>query len=82
MLKVKNPQHADGTFTVRGEVAGIKVERIYPLSFKRFKKVILLDESKTRKSKLYYLRDKVGKKAKLKSSITAERRDMNLIKSK
>ena len=82
VLKVKNPQHADGTFTVRGEVAGVKVERIYPLSFRKFKKVVLLDEAKTRKSKLYYLRDKVGKKAKLKSKITAKRKDLNLIKAK
>ncbi len=82
VLKVKNPQHWDGTFTVRWEVAGIKVERIYPLSFKNFKKVILLDESKVRRSKLYYLRDKVGKGAKMKSKITPERRDIDLIKAK
>lgn len=82
VIKVKNPQHADGTFTVRGEVAGVKVEKIYPLSFKNFKKVILLDEYKTRRSKLYYLRTKVGKGAKMKSKITADRRDINLVKAK
>lgn len=82
VLKVKNPQQADGTFTVRGDVAGLSVEKIYPLSFPNFKKVILLDEYKTRKSKLYYLRDKIGKDAKMKSKITPERREKDLIKTK
>ena len=82
VLKVKNPQHADGTFTVRGEVAGIMVEKIYPLSFTKFKKVVLLDAFKTRKSKLYYLRDKVGKDAKMKSKITSAQRDSDLMKAK
>lgn len=82
VLKVKNPQHADGTFTVRGDVAGVIVEKIYPLSFTKFKKVVLLDEFKTRKSKLYYLRDKIGKDAKMKSKITPDKRDSDLIKTK
>ena len=82
VLKVKNPQHADGTFTVRGDVAGVMVEKIYPLSFTKFKKVILLDVFKTRKSKLYYLRDKIGKDAKMKSKITSEQRDSDLMKAK
>ncbi|PJA49235.1 MAG: 50S ribosomal protein L19 [candidate division SR1 bacterium CG_4_9_14_3_um_filter_40_9] len=82
VLKVKNPQHADGTFTVRGDVAGVMVEKIYPLSFTKFKKVILLDAFKTRKSKLYYLRDKIGKDAKMKSKITSEQRDSDLMKAK
>jgi len=52
------------------------------LSFNKFKKIILLDEYKIRKSKLYYLREKVGKDAKMKSKITAEKRDSNLLKNK
>lgn len=79
VLKVKNPQQADGTFTVRGEVAWLTVEKIYPLSFPKFKKVILLDEYKARKSKLYYIREKVGKDAKMKSKITAANRDKDLL---
>lgn len=82
VIKVKNPQHADGTFTVRGEVAGVSVEKIYPLSFINFKKVVLLDAFKTRKSKLYYLRDKVGKDAKMKSKITSAQRDTDIMKAK
>jgi large subunit ribosomal protein L19 len=67
---------------VRGEVAGVMVEKIYPLSFTKFKKVILLDAFKTRKSKLYYLRDKIGKDAKMKSKITSAQRDSDIMKTK
>lgn len=68
VLKVKKPKHADGSFTIRGTVAGITIEKIYPLSFPNFKAVNILDEYKVRRAKLYYLREKQGKKsAKLKS---------------
>lgn len=60
-------------------VAGVEVEKIYPLSFSKFDKIILLDEYKVRRSKLYYIRDKVGKDARFKSKITAEKRDINLL---
>ncbi|MBO7094706.1 hypothetical protein J6V86_00475 [bacterium] len=32
---------------------------MYPFSFNKFEKVLLLDEYKVRKSKLYYMRDKI-----------------------
>jgi ribosomal protein L19 len=35
------------------------IEKIYPLSFKKFDKVLLLDDYKTRRAKLYYIREKV-----------------------
>ena len=79
VIKVKKPSHADGTFTVRGNVAGVEVEKIYPLSFNKFDKIILLDEYKIRKSKLYYIRDKVGKDARFKSKISADKRDIDIL---
>ena len=79
VIKVKKPGHADGSFTVRGMVAGVEVEKIYPLSFKNFDKIVLLDEYKVRRAKLYFIRDKVGKDARSKSKITAEKRDINLL---
>lgn len=79
VIKVKNPQHSDGSFTIRGMVAGVEVEKIYPLSFNKFEKVQLLDDYKIRRSKLYYIRDKVGKDARFKSKITADKRDSSLI---
>lgn len=79
IIKVKKPGSADGTFTIRGLAAGQTIEKVYPLSFPKFEKVILLDEYKVRKSKLYYIREKVGKAARMKSKITADRRDTNLL---
>ncbi len=79
VIRVKKPNHADGTFTVRWEVAGVEVEKIYPLSFPKFKKLTLLDDFKIRKSKLYYIRDKVWKSAKMKSKIAAKDREKDLL---
>lgn len=79
VIKVKKPKHADGSFTVRWTVAWVVVEKIYPLSFNKFDKIILLDEYKVRRAKLYYIRDKVGKSARFTSKITPENRDIDLL---
>jgi ribosomal protein L19 len=44
------------------------------MSFPRFAKIILLDEFKVRKSKIYFIKEKVGKDARLKSLISKESR--------
>lgn len=76
---MQHPNHPSGTFTIRGKVAGLTIEKIYPLSFPKFDKVLLLDEFKVRRAKLYYLRDKVGKGAKMKSLSQAETRGLDLL---
>lgn len=78
VIKVKKPKHADGTFTVRGKVAGMNIEKIYPLSFPNFEKVILIDAYKIRQAKIYYIREKIGKDARMKSISTAEQRNVDL----
>ncbi len=80
VIKVKKPNNVDGSFTVRGQVAGLDVEKIYPLSFTKFEKVLLLDEYKIRRAKLYYIREKIGKDARMKSKITADKRNSNILK--
>ena len=80
VIKVKKPNNDDGSFTIRGTVAGNEIEKIYPLSLKKKKKVILLDEYKVRRAKLYYIREKVGKDARMKSKITADKRNKNILK--
>ncbi len=80
VIKVKKPNHPDWTFTIKGKVSWVDVEKIYPLSFSSFEKVELLDEFKTRKSKLYYIRDKQWKDAKMKTIISSERRWKDLVK--
>ena len=80
VIKTKKENHPDGTFTMRWTCSGVTVEKIYPFSFNKFEKVLLLDEYKVRKSKLYYMRDKIWKDARLKSIISAENRDSDLLK--
>jgi len=79
VIKVQKPQHPDGTFMVRGIVAGVMIEKIYPLSYAKFNKVILLDEYKVKRAKLYYLRDKIGKQAKLKTLNNQDKKGVDLM---
>ena len=79
VIKVVKPNHADGTFTVRGKSAWMTVEKIYPLSFPNFAKLVLLDQFRVRRAKLYYIRDKVGKDAKMKSLLTNEDKWVDLL---
>jgi len=78
-LRINKPSHHDGSFVLRGESSGVKVEKIYPLSYMKFNRVELLDEYKVRKSRLFYYRDKIGKAAKLKSIIEKENRNKLLV---
>ena len=54
------------TFTVRKISYGVGVERVFPVHSPRVIKVELLKTGKVRRSKLYYLRDKIGKDARIK----------------
>jgi len=72
IIKVKKGNSHDGTFTVRGKVLWITVEKIYPLSSNIIEKIILLDEKKLKRAKLYYIRGKIGKEARLKSLLSWE----------
>jgi large subunit ribosomal protein L19 len=53
-------------FTVRKVSNGVGVERIFPYSSPHIVAIKLLKRGKVRRAKLYYLRDLVGKKAKIK----------------
>ncbi len=58
------------TFTVRRISYGEGVERIFPLYSPRIEKVVVKKRGKVRRAKLYYLREKTGKKAtKVKEKI-------------
>jgi large subunit ribosomal protein L19 len=54
------------TITVRRAIDGVGVEKIYPLYLSNIVKITVLKSSKVRRSKLYYLRNLSGKKARLR----------------
>lgn len=58
---------ASETFTVRKISYGIGVERVFPLHSPRIEKIEVLREGKVRRSKIYYIRSKKGKAARIKS---------------
>ena len=57
------------TFTVRRVAYDVGVERVFPLHSPNVKDVQVIRYGKVRRSKLYYLRDRVGKAAKVKEQI-------------
>ena len=57
------------TFTVRKDSYGVGVERVFPYHSPHIVKVDIVHRGKVRRSKLYYLRDKIGKDAKVKELI-------------
>ena len=57
------------TFTVRRVSYGVGVEKTFPLHSPRVEKVEVIRTGKVRRAKLYYLRDRVGKAAKVKEQI-------------
>ena len=57
------------TFTVRRVAHGCGVERVFPLHSPTVEKVEVVRNGKVRRAKLYYLRDRVGKAAKVKSKV-------------
>ena len=57
------------TFTVRRISFGIGVERTFPIHSPRIEKVEVIRKGKVRRAKLYYLRQRTGKAAKVKEVI-------------
>lgn len=58
------------TFTVRRVAHGCGIERVFPVHSPIVDKVEVVRSGKVRRSKLYYLRNRVGKAAKVKESIS------------
>jgi large subunit ribosomal protein L19 len=60
-----------GTFTVRRIVFGEGVERIFPLHSPVIESLQVISKGIVHRSKLYYLRDRVGKKTRVKRAVSA-----------
>ena len=57
------------TFTVRRVAHGVGIERVFPMHSPSVVNVDVLRHGRVRRAKLYYLRDRVGKAAKVKEKI-------------
>ena len=56
------------TFTVRRISSGIGVERTFPVHSPKIDSIVVVRQGEVRRAKLYYLRERTGKAAKVKSS--------------
>lgn len=63
------------TFTVRKNSYGVGVERVFPLYSPRIATVEVVRPGKVRRAKLYYIREKIGKAAKIKTLIVKKHAD-------
>ena len=57
------------TFTVRRVSYGVGVEKVFPVHAPSIEKIETVRHGKVRRAKLYYLRDRVGKSAKIKEAL-------------
>jgi large subunit ribosomal protein L19 len=74
MIARKHGNEAGGTMTVRKVIDGVGVERIFPFYSPNIDKIEVVRKSKTRRSKLYNVRDKAAKeiRRKMKNIINAK----------
>ena len=65
-ISVKRQNSINGHFRVRKITSGMGVERVFPFHGPNLEKIEVVQRGKTRRSKLYYLRDRSGKSARIK----------------
>lgn len=70
VLQIKNPSSNGETFTVRKISSGIAVERIFPMLSPNIEKIEVLRRGKVRRARLYYLRGRKGKAARIKEKLS------------
>ena len=72
VIAINSGSGPDKTFTVRKIVDGVGVEKIFPLYSKNITKIKVTKSSDIRRSKLYYMRKRSGKSARLKEKHLTE----------
>ncbi len=79
ILAVKHGKEAGATFTVRKVASGVGVEKIFPLYSPNIDEVEVLRRTRTRRSKLYFIRRKAAHDVKraMRRSITVDQRTQN-----
>ena len=69
VLQIKNKNTNGETFTVRKVSSGIAVERIFPIISPNIAKIEIIRKGKVRRAKLFYLRGRKGKAARIKEKL-------------
>ena len=64
VIAVKHGHEAGGTFTVRAQMSGVGVEKIFPLYSPVIDKIEITKRSKVRRAKLYFIREKVAREVR------------------
>ncbi len=68
----KRGEGARASFTVRRVSYGVGVERTFPLYSPRVEKIVVVRHGKVHRAKLYYLRERTGKSARLREKRTVQ----------
>ena len=77
IIAIKGMQSSYPTITVRRESQKIGVEVTFPIYMPTVEKIEILRHSKVRRSKIYYMRERSGKSAKMKAiDVTKEEEEM------
>jgi len=82
VLSRKHGTESGATFTIRKVASGVGVERIFPLYSPNVDKIEVIRKSKTRRSKLYYIRTKAVKEVKKRlKSVTLSKEEPEEVKA-
>jgi large subunit ribosomal protein L19 len=68
VIKTNKKQGINHTFTVRTVVSGVGVEKVFPIHADNIEEIKILKQNKVRRAKLYYMRERSGKSARLRES--------------
>jgi large subunit ribosomal protein L19 len=77
----KNGRGARSTITVRKVSGGEGVERVFPLASPMIDKIVIVRRGRSRRSKLYYLRELRGKASRLKTDVARQEADRAAVRA-
>ena len=72
-IALKEKGKLNGHFRIRKISSGLGVERVFPFHSPNVEKIEIIQRGKSRRSKLYYLRDRSGKSARIEVDYSGKR---------